>query len=348
MYGVLFGPLGAFCVSAEYTISCLAVKPAQRCTLGFARGSMHSMSLLEQSILRTIAYFDMFNYPLTAWEIWKWGFGPAAEPYSYRAVEEELVKSPQLQEKLQQQSGLYFLQGRQGIVGTRQERYRLSLHKYKRARRYAVVLSRLPFVRAVAVCNSLATSNARAESDIDIFIITAPAHVWTVRLFAAGWAQLRKLRPQHHDRADKVCLSFFITQDVGDLSAVRNADDPYFTMWLATLVPLYDPQGLLEKLWQANNWALAALPHASPRAVAEQRRVRSSVLQRVLEALAASAWFERWAERFQQQRLPQHLRSLANTDTRVVLNQRMLKFHDNDRREQYAKQFTEQCARIGV
>ncbi|MEK7570413.1 MAG: hypothetical protein AAB515_03190 [Patescibacteria group bacterium] len=348
------------------------------------------MNPLEQAILRTVAYFDMFSYPLTAWEVWKWGFAsviasPAAagrgnlvdtaqskiapaglgfaegdggqvvvatprndNVYSYRAVEEGLVKSPLLQEKLQQQSGFYFLKGQQGIVATRQGRYRLALLKFGRAKKFARVLARLPFVRAVAVCNSLATSNARAESDIDVFIITSPGHVWTARLFAAGWAQLRKLRPQVGNRADKVCLSFFITQDVGDLRAVRNADDPYFTMWLATLVPLYDPQGLLEKLWQANPWAAAALPNAAPRAIAEQRRLRALFVQPMLEALVASAWFERWAERFQQQRLPPALRTLANQDTRVVLNNTMLKFHDNDRRDEYARQFRARCAALGI
>ncbi|MEK7631511.1 MAG: hypothetical protein AAB445_01410 [Patescibacteria group bacterium] len=307
------------------------------------------MTPLEQAILRTIAYFDLFSYPLTAWEVWKWGFGEGAvEQHSYRAVEEGLAKSPLLQEKLERKFGFIFLKGRQEIVATRQERYRLSLHKYKRARRYAAALSKLPFIRAVAVCNSLGLANARAESDIDFFIITKPAHVWTTRLFAAGWAKLRKLRPQIGNRADKVCLSFFITEVVGDLTTVRNADDPYFTVWLATLVPLYDPQGNFAKLWQQNAWLTQALPNAAPRAIAVQRRVRPAFVQAFGEVLTTGSWFERWAERFQQRRLPANLRLLANKDTRVVLNSTMLKFHDNDRRDEYAQRFQQQCTSLGV
>lgn len=322
------------------------------------------MTPLEQAILRTVAYFDMFSYPLTSWEIWKWLFGEGSRSASwqvsksanqhtdhqltYSAVAEVLTLSAILQEKLEHTSGYIFLKGRQEIVETRQERYRLSLHKFKRARRYAAVLARLPFVRAVAVCNSLGLANARSESDIDLFIIAKPGHVWTTRLFAAGWAQLRKLRPQRENRADKVCLSFFVTEDVGDLTLVRNTVDPYFTVWLATLVPLYDPQEHFSRLWQQNSWVATALPNALPRTLAQRGASSPAFFQAFLEAGVVGSWFERWAERYQQRRLPENLRALANRDTRVVLNRSMLKFHDTDRRDEYAQRFQHACNSLGV
>lgn len=306
------------------------------------------MSPLEAAILRTVAYFDLFAYPLTAWEVWKWGWGEAKEPYSYRAVEQALDSSDVLQEKIACQSGFVFLKGRGELVATRQERYRLALRKFKKAKSFTRVLAQLPFVRAVAVCNSLGTANARAESDIDLFIITKPGHVWTTRLLAAGYAQLRKLRPQVGDRADKVCLSFFLTVDALNLADIRKTDDPYLTMWLATLAPLYDPHGLLPSLWSANPWLANALPNAVWRTPAEQREVKASAAQSLLETLFGGASFEHWAERFQQRRLPPNLRALANRDTRVILNNQMLKFHDNDRRDEYAQRFQAQLATLGL
>ncbi len=303
------------------------------------------MQSLEPAILRTVAYFDLFSYPLTAWEIWKWLFTEPMQPnVSYADVCETLQHLP----ALECQYGLYFLKGHGANVATRQTRYRLALHKFKRARRYAKVLARLPFVRAVAVCNSLGLANARPESDIDLFIVAKPGHVWTTRLFAAGWAQLRKLRPQRENRADTVCLSFFITEDVGDLTIVRNPVDPYFTVWLATLVPLYDPQARFATLWKKNAWITQALPQALPRGLAHQHAITPSFLQAWVEACFVGSWFEQWAERFQQQRLPQQLRVLVNRDTRVVLNRTMLKFHDNDRREEYAQRFQQACSSLGV
>lgn len=314
------------------------------------------MTSLEQTILRTVAYFDLFSYPLTPWEIWKWGWGDGiagqqvggGDTPSYNAVVEALQTSVRLQEKLDQASGFVFLKGQASHVVTRQARYRLALKKFTRAQAYTRMLARLPFVRAVAVCNSLGMSNAREESDIDFFIITKPGHIWTTRLFSAGWAQLRKLRPLKNDRTDKTCLSFFITEDVGNLSMVRKTDDPYFTMWLATLAPLYDPQNLFGNLWQQNTWMHDALPNAQPRTVASQRQVRPAFVQAFVEVLTRSQWLERLAEWWQQRRLPPPLRALANQDTRVVLNHSMLKFHDNDRRDEYAQRFRQQCASLGI
>lgn len=305
------------------------------------------MTPLDQAILRTVVYFDLFHYPLTPWEVWKWGMGEAGGAHSYVEVEDALVSHAVLQEKLGRASGFVFLKGRDGLVATRQERYRLALPKLERAQRFASTLARIPFVRAVFACNSLGLANARVDSDIDLFIIVARGHVWATRLLAAGWAQARKLRPLPGDRRDRFCLSFFIADDALDLRALRLPDDPYLTMWVATLVPLYDPASLGASLWQANPWVQEVLPNASPRAVSAMREARPLQLA-LLRPLIGAAWFERLARRIQQRVLAPNLRALANQDTRVVLNDRMLKFHDNDRRQEYQQQFSQKLASLGV
>jgi hypothetical protein len=306
------------------------------------------MSPLEQAILRTVAYFDIFSYPLTPWEVWKWGMGEAVETYSYRAVKEALYSSSALQEKLVHSSGFVFLKGRDELVGVRQERYRLALEKLDRAKRFTRTLVRIPFVRAVFACNSLGFANARAESDIDFFIIAERGHLWIVRLLAAGWAKFRKLRPVPGNRADKFCLSFFLSDDSLDLSAIRLEADPYLTMWLATLVPIYDPDNLRLTLWQSNTWAQTALPNAAARGLAQQRKVPKSNIARILVPIFRSSLFERMAERMQQRVLAPNLRTLANQDTRVILNRHMLKFHDNDRRQEYRQALASRLSHLGV
>ena len=303
------------------------------------------MQPLESAILRTVVYFDLFSYPLTSWEIWKWLFGA---PVTYAEVQACLGHSTVLQEKLEHQSGFVFIRGRPGVVHERQERYRLALTKLDRAKRFTRTLVRIPFVRAVFACNSLGFANARAESDIDFFIVVQRNHVWAARLLAAGWAKFRKLRPMPGDRSDKFCLSFFLADDALDLATLRLDVDPYLTMWVATLIPLYDPSNLRTALWQANTWVQQALPNATPRDMAQQRFVLPSVLARVLAPLVRPLAFERIAERLQRRALAPNLRSLANQDTRVVLNDRMLKFHDNDRRQEYAQSFAARLASLGI
>ena len=57
---------------------------------------------------------------------------------------------------------------------------------------------------------------------------------------------------------------------------------------------------------------------------------------------------ENFAARMQLRVLAPKLRVLANHDTRVVLTNRMLKFHDNDRRQAYAEAYAERARVIGV
>ncbi len=306
------------------------------------------MTPTEQAILRTVAYFDIFNYPLTAWEVWKWLLGgtPTVQ-VAYPEVVEALQSSTVLQEKLDHHQGFYFLRGRAENVQLRQERYRLALTKLERAQRFAQTLARLPYVRAVFACNSLGLANARSESDIDFFILVKRGHVWAVRLLAAGWAKLRKLRPRPANRQDTFCLSFFLADDALNLHTLRLPADPYLTMWLATLVPLYDPANLRAQVWSENAWVQAALPHAQPR---DLSAMRSASAWRATWAapLVGLAWFERLAEKIQQRVLAPNLRTLANQDSRVVMNDTMLKFHDNDRRAEYARMFQERLATLGI
>lgn len=337
------------------------------------------MTPLEQAILRTVAYFDLFGYPLTSWEVWKWllpaviaspeyvegrgnpvytsglprrpgssGTPRKDEKWSLIDVMDTIATSMVLNEKLELQSGFVFLRGRSAIIGDRQERYRLALQKLDRAQRFTRTLVRIPFIRAVFACNSLGFANARAESDIDFFIIVQKNHIWAARLLAAGWAKLRKLRPMPGNRADKFCLSFFLADDSLDLSALRLSTDPYLTMWMTTLVPLYDPSNLRTAFWQANTWVHQALPNAAPRALAQQRRVSQSITARILTPLVHTRAFERMAEQLQRRALAPNLRTLANQDTRVVLNDHMLKFHDNDRRQEYAQSFASRLANLGI
>ena len=54
---------------------------------------------LEKSIIKTIAYFDVFNFPLTTSEVWKWLYRPR-EKYTLQQVRDALASSDWLAERL--------------------------------------------------------------------------------------------------------------------------------------------------------------------------------------------------------------------------------------------------------
>lgn len=303
---------------------------------------------LEHAILSTLAYYDGFSFPLTAFEIWKWlHLDTHGTLPSYGDIQRLLNESAVLSEKLERRDGMYFLRGRGEIIDTRKERYLHAERKFDRLSRALRLLRFLPFIRAIAVCNSLAFSNARDESDLDLLIITDHNRLWTTRMFATGLAALLHWRPTPEHSRDTLCLSFYLADPDQSLTPLLiSIEDIYLRHWLDHLVPVYGDEALIARLRAANPWHRDRLPNAYGVLSAARRRTRdtrmSRIVKRGLEALHATTIgnaLERQYRLWQQKHLPEKLKVLANKDARVVMNKGMLKFHENDRRDAFARQY---------
>jgi len=245
---------------------------------------------------------------------------------SFVEVRSCLKTSDWLREKLSS-SGPFFGLGEVELeVKERSRRYVDAVRKYRKAQIFARLLRFLPGVETVAICNSLAFHFTTTHSDIDLFVITSPRQTWTARFFSTLPAIVFRQRPGEC-KINPLCLSFFISTEALDLSNLKlDADDPYFSVWFATLAPLVVRDEVLANLWGANGWLRQRLPNAEPvyRASAFRLRARRKAWR--------LPWLEAWTERMQRERFPRHIRELMNVDTRVVVTNSVLKFHDNDRR----------------
>ncbi len=280
---------------------------------------------LEQSLFRTLAYFVYFQFPLTAFELWKWCDAPSV---TLLDVEEALANSSWLRSRGCMEDQGFFALGNAAAWRTeRLSRVTDALRKSRRASRFVKFASRLPWVKMVAVCNSLAFSFTNHESDIDLFVVTGRGAIWSTRLILAGALALLRARPGERAK-DPLCLSFFVADDRLDLSSVKiGSKDPYFTFWIATLAPVLDRGDILAKLRGANGWMRPEIPRAL-----SVRRAQAYVAPAV-RPLPNVVRGERMAERMQRARFPAALRTMMNADTRVVVSDGMLKFHHNDRRQ---------------
>lgn len=295
---------------------------------------------LEKSVLATIAYFDVFDYPLTVGEIWKWLYSEKTEADSPTIGEIwKILENSQLLKSLVQSSrGFYFLKNREELLDIREARYILSLKKIKRARRVAGFLKFISGIKMIALCNSLAWTNAREESDIDFFIVTEKSKIWTTRFWAAGFLQIFGLRPNKKNNKDKICLSFFVDEESLDLEPLAVGEpDIYLIYWAAQLQPLFDREGVYQKFWQANFWIKKFLPNIFPRDEAQKISKDRS------RKIGLGEKFFRW---IQLKMLPKNLREMVNHDSRVVITDKILKFHANDRREEYKKIWEEKLAKF--
>ncbi len=309
------------------------------------------MTNLNIAILKTIAFFDIFNYPLTATEIWKWLYKPN-KAYSLVEVKEALASSQFLYGKLSAIEGFYCLHDRNNICYLRKKNNNLAERKFRKARRLVKIFRYIPYVRMVAICNSLAYSNARDDSDIDFFIIAKHGKIWLARFFTVLIVKLLRAQPKPDDHRDTFCLSFFIDEASLDIQAIGLKHDIYYTYWLQQLMPIYDPDDLYNKFIDANQIRLECLPNAYYNIFSKEVRPTkvSPLVCGLVEFLTSPPVLNKWTDDFyrkvQSKIIDKNLKSIINIDTRVVVNDQMLKFHSNDRREEYYKAWKERIKNL--
>lgn len=283
-------------------------------------------SSLEISIYRTLAYFAYFKYPLTSFEVWKWLLEPG-EKSTLTAVVETLSSSAWLRARMHEYNGFYSLEHVVSQVQDRHVRFLDAMRKYQKVERVVQLIGRLPWIDGIAVCNSLSWCHTNLESDIDLFIVAKPGRVWSARLLSTLPLMLLRQRPGE-SQLDPICLSFFCTESGFDFSKLKaGSSDPYLAYWCQSLVPLVSRAAWQAKFKLSNQWLVDVLPNASQ--VLRASRFRS-------ESRIRWPWLpvsEALLKQFQMDKFPPAIRELMNKDTRVVINDQMLKFHEQDSRE---------------
>jgi len=279
--------------------------------------------MAHPSPLETIVFFDLFDWPLTQNELFKLARGTA--PYS-RFIEQE--------------GGFIFLKGRERLVKERWRKEKQAASLWRKTRRFISFLAVFPFVRAIFVSNTLAYNNAKAGTDIDLFIVIRQGQLWFSRFLISLWLLLLGEKRQGKRIADKFCLNFFVTEETLDLSKVQiPGGDPYLDYWLFTLSPVFD-YGVLPRLVSANSWLKERFPWYG-------RSVYSPPLTRVSSATRAPQFlgelifylllgplWEQLLRVLQLARIRSKQKSLPPAE---VASDSMLKFHPQDKREAIRK-----------
>ena len=293
----------------------------------------------QKAVISAAVFFDMFDYPLAEDEILRFCYfqdGCNCDDYSLENIK-KILASGVLDDKIEKKDNFYFLRGREEIIKIRAKRNSQSIKKFRKAKFAIRIFAIFSFIKMAAVVNFMPSSNAKKDSDIDFFIITKMNRIWLTRIICAGISQLFGLRPTEKNMKDKICLTFFISEDNLDLQNIAlNKNDIYFHYWLANIFPIYNKNRTYEKFISANNWIKKYLPNFHP--IIPDKKQKISFMSN-LSFLFDFDFLERLAKRIQLKILSPKLREMANKDTRVIVNDKMLKFHSNDRREHYLKRF---------
>lgn len=195
----------------------------------------------ENSVLKVLAWFDLFNYPLTAAEIHFFLDQQVAED-ELKVLLEELVE-----EKLLFHLGnFYSLQNDESLVVRRINGNQRAKELLAIAYRVSKLLYHFPYVRGIGISGSLSKNFADEKADIDLFIITHSNRLWIARTAMHLLKKLTYLQGKQH----WFCMNYYIDEE-----ALLIQERNIFTATeLITLMPVCG-NGAVSHFFNANNWA---------------------------------------------------------------------------------------------
>jgi len=307
----------------------------------------------QRAIIETISYFDVFDYPLTREEIFRWLWRPKKGNVKPERVHISLDRLCKIG-KIEHRESYYFLPGKSSLVEQRKKSVPIVAEKLAIARRAARIARFVPFFRALFVCNTVASSAAKQESDIDVFIVIKKGRMWIARALTTFLLGLFRLRRSGNRIANKICLSFYVTDDRLDISGITiDMPDIYLMYWIDQLIPIYDPDDLHKTIREENKWVKGYLPHALlPYDMIARYRVMNAKFQKGIKRFFEVAWkgaygdfLESQVKGMQKKKMKTNVGSAQGEEnTHVIVEDTMLKFHENDRRDYFRKQWKERIS----
>ncbi len=307
------------------------------------------LNQLESAILATLIWFDLFQWPLKLEELWQYLYffdnkKDSSFKKSFKEINTDLENIRQVLEKnenlkrvVELKEEFYFLKGKSDLVRLRQERENISFKKLKKAKRVARLLSLVPFVKMISLSNVMGKNNFSKESDLDFFIIASKNRIWTTRFFAVSLIEILGLRPKPNHRKDKICLNFFLSEDNLNLESMAlKPYDIYLTYWIHQLIPFCDKDETYKKFLKVNDWTRKYLPNI----VDESNLIN---FQQGKKSSSKKGFLERFLCCLQLKFMPKILKEKVKEDPQaVIINDKMLKFHLQERRKKYREKFEEQ------
>lgn len=205
--------------------------------------------IVEQAILKTVLYSDLFDYPLTSDEIAHYLIEVQADAESVR---QHLSQPIWLDGQIARVDRFITARGRESLIARRLDRASSSDRLWRRARRFVRVLAALPFVRMVGITGALAMNNSTAADDIDVLIVTAAHRVWLTRALSVALVYIGKIF------GDTLCPNYVLSEN-----ALRLETRTLFTAHEFTqMVPLYGLE-VYARMCRLNDWIDSLLPNAT-------------------------------------------------------------------------------------
>lgn len=215
------------------------------------------MDSRQQSILKTLLYADIFNYPLTKQEI-----------YNFLISDKKIGKETifkllkNLKSHVTYKENYFFIKGKDDLIKKRKKREAISIEKLKKAKKIIKKLSLIPTVRFVGISGALSMRNSEVEDDIDIFVIAQKNFVWTTRFLLIIMLLIMGIYRNRNAKkyTDKVCLNMIVAEN--KIYFDKSNQNLYLAHEILQLLPVFNRNNTYEKFIKLNKWCNNFLPNA--------------------------------------------------------------------------------------
>ena len=226
---------------------------------------------IRNSILKVVAYFDIFNYPVSAQEILRYSDSITNKEELAVELEELCVNGC-----LFKIDEYYCLRDIPELIRDRVlnfERAEVLLAKAKIISRF---LFRFPFVRAICISGSLSKHVADEKADIDYFIITEANKLWLARSIMHCWKKLSFITGHQH----MYCMNYYIDE----MAMIIEEKNIFTATELVTLMPVCG-NGTLDEFFCSNDWTHKYFPNQTTAGKTSAEKNKEPWIKRIIEIL---------------------------------------------------------------
>ena len=224
---------------------------------------------LQEAILRTLLYYDIFRYPLNSEEVHLY--------LGAKIADRDHVDAGLLSLKncgmVFQNENFFSVNSDSALIDRRKKGNETAKKFLDIAKKRATLISRFPFVRGVMASGSLSKGYMDERSDIDFFIVTVPNRLWIARTLLVLYKRIFLLNSHKY-----FCVNYFV-----DERHLGIEEKNLFTATeLASVLPLYGSQQYLD-LHEANLWLKNFFPNFKLRSTSDV-------------PISSTSWRKRWLE----------------------------------------------------
>ncbi len=266
----------------------------------------------QDAIRTTLAYADLFQYPMTSAEIHRY---LVAHETSHSQLTQWLAEAV-VQRTICQIGDYFMLPERASFVEIRQARALKSAELWRPAKKYGAQIARLPFVRMVGVTGSLAVNNVTDSADIDYFIITSNDRLWLCRMIVIGLVRLVART------GIELCPNYFLAE-----RALALTDhNIYIAREIAQMVPLH---GFVyyQRMMAVNAWIRDYLPNARPHDSSFGNRISRNTLPTKMSEAVLKTPLGTALEQWEQARKIAKFRVVGNRNSEAAFSADCCKGH---------------------